>query len=86
MQTHAKYGILKHAELIFLGDLLSQLVTDIKPNTFSNPFFKYKNLFHLATFPPWIYIPKITEIKWTFHASMGTIKDRNSKNLTEAEE
>ena len=52
MQTHAEYGILKHAELLFLGDLLNQLVTDIKPNTFSYAFFKYKNLFHLATFPP----------------------------------
>jgi len=82
MQTHAEYGILKHAELLFLGDLLNQLVTDIKPNTFSYAFFKYKNLFYLATFPPWIYIPKIREIKWTFHASMGTIKDRNSKNPT----
>ena len=29
---------------------------------------------------------KIGNIKGTFHASMGTIKDRNSKELTEAEE
>ena len=29
---------------------------------------------------------KITDIKGTFHARMGTIKDRNSKDLTEAEE
>ena len=29
---------------------------------------------------------KIGNIKGTFHASMGTIKDRNSKDLTEAEE
>ena len=29
---------------------------------------------------------KIGDIKGTFHARMGTIKDRNSKNLTEAEE
>ena len=29
---------------------------------------------------------KIGDIKGTFHARMGAIKDRNSKNLTEAEE
>ena len=29
---------------------------------------------------------KIGEIKGTFHARVGTIKDRNSKDLTEAEE
>ena len=29
---------------------------------------------------------KIGEIKETFHAKMGTIKERNSKDLTEAEE
>ena len=29
---------------------------------------------------------KITDNKRTFHAKMGTIKDRNGKNLTEAEE
>ena len=29
---------------------------------------------------------KIGNIKGTFHAKMGTIKDRNSKYLTEAEE
>ena len=29
---------------------------------------------------------KIGDIKGTFHAKMGTIKDRNSKDLTEAEE
>ena len=29
---------------------------------------------------------KIGNIKGTFHAKMGTIKDRNSKELTEAEE
>ena len=28
---------------------------------------------------------KIGEIKGAFHASMGMIKDRNSKDLTEAE-
>ena len=28
---------------------------------------------------------KIGAIKGTFHARMGTIKDRNSKDLTEAE-
>ena len=31
-------------------------------------------------------IKKIGDIRGTFHARMGTIKDRNSKNLTEAEE
>ena len=56
MQTHAEYGILKHAELLFLGDLLNQLVTDIKPNTVSYAFFKYKNLIHLATFPEFIFL------------------------------
>ena len=29
---------------------------------------------------------KIGDIKETFHAKMGTIKERNSKDLTEAEE
>ena len=29
---------------------------------------------------------KIGDIKGTFHARMGTIKDRNGKDLTEAEE
>ena len=29
---------------------------------------------------------KITNTKGTFHARMGTIKDRNSKDLTESEE
>ena len=29
---------------------------------------------------------KIKNRKGTFHAKMGTIKDRNSKDLTEAEE
>ena len=29
---------------------------------------------------------KISAIKGTFHVRMGTIKDRNGKNLTEAEE
>ena len=29
---------------------------------------------------------KTGDIKGTFHARMGTIKDRNSKDLTEAEE
>lgn len=54
MKTHAEYDILKHAELLFLGDSVNQLVTDIKHNTFSNSFFKYKNLIHLATFPEFI--------------------------------
>ena len=31
-------------------------------------------------------LKKIGDIKGTFHARMGTIKDRNSKDLTEAEE
>ena len=31
-------------------------------------------------------IKKITDIKRPFHVKMGTIKDRNSKDLTEAEE
>ena len=29
---------------------------------------------------------KTGEIKGTFHAKMGTVKDRNGKDLTEAEE
>ena len=29
---------------------------------------------------------KIGTIKGTFHAKMGTVKDRNGKNRTEAEE
>ena len=29
---------------------------------------------------------KIRDIKGTFHAKMGSIKDRNSMNLTEAED
>ena len=31
-------------------------------------------------------VKKIGDIKRTFHARMGTIKNRNSKDLTEAEE
>ena len=31
-------------------------------------------------------VKKIRDTKGTFHAKMGTIKDRNGKNLTEAEE
>ena len=31
-------------------------------------------------------LKKIRDIKGTFHAKMGIIKDRNSKDLTEAEE
>ena len=33
-----------------------------------------------------ISLKKIGDIKGTFHARMGTIKDRNGKDLTEAEE
>ena len=29
---------------------------------------------------------KIRDTKWTFHVKMGTIKDRNYTNLTEAED
>ena len=32
------------------------------------------------------FFKKIRDIKGTFHAKMGTIKDRNDKNLTEADE
>ena len=32
------------------------------------------------------FFKKTGDIKGTFHASMGTIKDRNGKDLTEAEE
>ena len=31
-------------------------------------------------------LKKIRDTKGTFHAKMGTIKDRNSKDLTEAED
>ena len=31
-------------------------------------------------------VKKIRDTKGTFHAKMGTIKDRNSKDLLEAEE
>ena len=31
-------------------------------------------------------IKKIRDTKGTFHAKMGSIKDRNSRDLTEAEE
>ena len=31
-------------------------------------------------------LKKIRDTKGTFHAKMGTIKDRNSKDLTEEEE
>ena len=30
-------------------------------------------------------IKKIRDTKWTFHVKMGTIKDRNDMDLTEAE-
>ena len=32
------------------------------------------------------FFKKIRDIKGTFHATMGTIKDRNSMDLTEAED
>ena len=32
------------------------------------------------------FFKKIGDIKGTFHARMGTIKDRNGKDLTEIEE
>ena len=32
------------------------------------------------------YYKNIGDIKGLFHAKMGTIKDRNSKDLTEAED
>ena len=32
------------------------------------------------------FFKKIGDIKGTFHAKMGTIKDRNCQDLTEAEE
>ena len=32
------------------------------------------------------FFKKIRDIKGTFHAKMGLIKDRNDKDLTEAEE
>ena len=32
------------------------------------------------------FFKKTRDIKGTFHAKMGTIKDRNSKDLIEAEE
>ena len=32
------------------------------------------------------FFKKIGDIKGTFHAKMNTIKDRNGKDLTEAEE
>ena len=31
-------------------------------------------------------VKKMRDAKGTFHAKMGTIKDRNGKDLTEAEE
>ena len=31
-------------------------------------------------------VEKIKDIKWTFHAKMGSIKDRNGMDLTEAED
>ena len=31
-------------------------------------------------------VKKIGDIKGTFHARMGTIKDKNGKEITEAEE
>ena len=31
-------------------------------------------------------VKKIRDTKRTFHAKMGTVKDRNGKNLTEAED
>ena len=34
----------------------------------------------------WDLFKKIRDTKGTFHAKMGSIKDRNSKGLTEAEE
>ena len=33
-----------------------------------------------------IYVHGVKDIKGTFHAKMGLIKDRNGRNLTEAED
>ena len=33
-----------------------------------------------------VLIKKIRDTKGTFHAKMGTVKDRNGMNLTEAED
>ena len=33
-----------------------------------------------------VFFKKITDTKETFHAKMGTIKDRNGMDLTEAED
>ena len=35
---------------------------------------------------PEIFLKKITDTKGIFHTKMGTIKDRNDMNLTEAED
>ena len=32
------------------------------------------------------YFKKIRDTKWTFHAKMGSIKDKNGMDLTEAED
>ena len=53
-------------------DFLSDQCKEIEEN---NRMGKTRDLFK-----------KIRDIKGTFHAKMGTIKDRNSKDLTEAEE
>ena len=34
----------------------------------------------------WNLLKKIADTKGTFHAKIGTIKDKNGKDLTEAEE
>jgi len=42
---------------------------------------RYSTLFLIS-----IYIPEVRDTKGTFHGKMGTIKDRNRMDLTEAED
>ena len=56
----------------FPKDLLSEQGKEIEEN---NRMGKTRDLFK-----------KIKDTKGTFHAKMGTIKDRNSMDLTEAED
>ena len=41
---------------------------------------------NLLGYNPWDRFKKIKDIKGTFHGKMGSIKDRNGRDLTEAED
>ena len=52
----------------------------------TDPDVKLKSDYKTAFFSPLFIDSPIRDTKGTFHAKMGTIKDRNGMDLTKAEE